>query len=72
MEEPLETRMLTAAHHEAGHIVVAAVCGLKIRTKGIVIDAAGEGLACYCKEPDDSGPSIKRLGARQNRPTFAP
>jgi hypothetical protein len=52
--EPLESRMIAAAHHEAGHIVVAAACGLRLRPKGIIIDPAAQGLACYDIEPNGS------------------
>jgi hypothetical protein len=31
--------------------------GVPLRPEGISIDRAGEGLACYCKEPDDSDAS---------------
>jgi hypothetical protein len=51
---PLEQRITRTAHHEAGHIVVAAVQNLKLRPEGLSVDERGEGLACYCKEPGNS------------------
>jgi hypothetical protein len=35
--------MQIAAHHEAGHVVIAAVEGLRLRAEGIMLDATGEG-----------------------------
>jgi hypothetical protein len=52
--EPLDVKLECAAHHEAGHIVVAVAQGLKLRPEGIVLDSCGEGLACYCRKPDGS------------------
>jgi len=51
---PLEQQIIRTAYHEAGHIVAAAVQGLKLRPEGLAVDARGEGLACYCKQPGDS------------------
>jgi len=48
--EPLDTRMAMTAHYEAGHIVVAAHCGVGLRSEGIILDREAAGLACYCKE----------------------
>ena len=45
----------SAAYHEAGHIVVAAVQGLKLRKRGLRIDQKGAGIAYYeSKQPDGS------------------
>jgi hypothetical protein len=49
------------AHHESGHIVVAAVQGLRLRPEGIMVDSCGWGLACYNKEPEDTTDSIERV-----------
>jgi hypothetical protein len=58
--EPLDKRMAMTAHHEAGHIVVAVHCGIGLRPEGIMLDSQAAGLACYCKEPEDSdGPREK-------------
>lgn len=57
----LEARLAIAAHHEAGHIVLAAVMGLPVRPEGIMVDTEGEGLACYCKEPEESDDSRARV-----------
>jgi hypothetical protein len=44
-----------AAYHEAAHVVVAAVQGLRLGKDGLRIDQNGAGLACYrCKQPDRS------------------
>jgi hypothetical protein len=51
---PLEMKLRRAAHHEAGHIVVAAAMGLPLRPDGIVIDSVAQGLACYWKEPGEN------------------
>ena len=50
-----------AAHHEAGHLVVAAVLGLNIRPEGLMIDPKGFGLACYNKEPGNSDLSREKV-----------
>lgn len=52
--DPLDVKLESAAHHEAGHIVVAVAQGLKLRQEGIMVDSGGEGLACYCRKPDGS------------------
>jgi hypothetical protein len=36
-----------AAYHEAGHIVVAVVLGLRLQGYGIHIDKAGKGVSFY-------------------------
>jgi hypothetical protein len=55
-EVPTE-KMIRAAHHESGHIVIAAKLGLKLRPEGLSVDPAGNGLACYHKDPEDSDSS---------------
>ena len=52
--EDVDVKLKRAAHHEAGHIVVAAAQGLRLRPEGLSVDPSGEGLACYCKQPDGS------------------
>jgi len=59
--ELLDTQMIAAAHHEAGHIVVAAASELKLLEKGIIVDAAAQGLACYCKDAGESDALRKRV-----------
>jgi hypothetical protein len=49
------------AHHEAGHMVVAAALGLKLRPQGLRVDPRGWGLACYCKQPDGSDLTRERI-----------
>lgn len=51
---PVEQQIVRTAHHEASHIVAAAVQGLKLRYEGLGVDSRGEGLACYCKQPGES------------------
>lgn len=53
--------MIIAAHHEAGHIVVAPVGGLRLRPEGIIVDSDAQGLACYCKDPSGSDLLRKRI-----------
>lgn len=53
----IETKLRAAAHHEAGHLVVAAVMDLPLRTEGLMIDPVAEGYACYCKKPEDADSS---------------
>jgi hypothetical protein len=54
MGENLSIRLERAAHHEAGHVVVAAARKLRLRSEGVIVDADGEGLACFCKRPDNT------------------
>lgn len=61
MAESLEVKMQCAAHHESGHIVVAAALGLRVRQEGMILDSFSEGLACYCKLPDGSDISRERI-----------
>jgi hypothetical protein len=53
--EPNLEYVRSAAYHEAGHIVVAAVQGLSLRNEGIHLDRWGNGIACICdRKPDGS------------------
>jgi hypothetical protein len=57
----VEGRLKETAYHEAGHIVIAAATGLRLRSEGLMIDAVGEGLGCYCKDPGESDVSRERI-----------
>ena len=57
--EDLEAKIRIAAHHEAGHAVMAARLGLRLRAEGIVVGRDAEGLACYCKQPDGPDASVE-------------
>jgi len=61
MSVPLEQQIIRTAHHEAGHLVAAAVQELKLRPEGLAVDARGEGLGCYCKQPGDSDERRERV-----------
>src|SRR5580658_3836056 len=61
MSVALEQQIIRTAHHEAGHLVAAAVQGLKLRPEGLAVDARGEGLGCYCKHPGDSDEQRERV-----------
>jgi hypothetical protein len=50
----------SGAHHESGHILVAAVQGLRLKPEGIMVDPSGWGLACYHEAPDDTDKSRER------------
>jgi len=39
---PLEQQIIRTAHHEAGHIVVAAAQSLRLRPEGLSVDERGE------------------------------
>ena len=56
-----EQQIVRTAHHEAGHIVVAAVQNLKLRPEGLSVDERGEGLACYCKNTAESDTERERI-----------
>ena len=57
----LAIKLTAAAHHESGHLVIAAVLGLRLRPEGMSVDPVGEGLACYCKRPDETDASRERV-----------
>src|ERR1700687_30489 len=48
----------STAYHEAGHIVVAAVQGLRLRRRGLRIDRLGAGLASYCDKKADGSKDL--------------
>ena len=45
------------AHHEAAHIVIAAVLGLTLRPDGLLINVDGDGLSVYSTQPEDTDSS---------------
>src|SRR5450759_790903 len=53
-----------AAYHEAAHIVIAAVQGMALRERGLMINELGGGFAAYSRrQPDgstDIGPGADR------------
>jgi hypothetical protein len=49
------------AHHEAGHLVIAAAQKLRLRPEGLSIDQHGLGVAWYCNSPDTSDRSRERI-----------
>jgi hypothetical protein len=57
--EDLDTRIKIAAYHEAGHALIAARQGLRLRAEGIMVGRDAEGLACYCKQPDAADVSVE-------------
>ncbi len=61
MLEEADMKLKRIAHHEAGHIVIAAARALKLRPGGLCIDPRGDGLACYCNKPDASTLSRERI-----------
>lgn len=61
MLEDGEAKQERTAHHEPGHVVVAAVQGLRLRPEGIMVDPSGYGLGCYCKDPNGSDLLRKRI-----------
>jgi hypothetical protein len=56
-----ERKLERGAYHESGQIVVAAKLGLRLRREGLNVDPAGDGLACYHKDSDDSDISKERV-----------
>src|SRR6266852_4110854 len=48
------------AHHEPGHIVVAAVEGLRLKPEGLMVDPSGFGLACYHDAPEERDAARER------------
>lgn len=57
----VDEKIRRGAHHESGHLVIAAAQGLVLRPEGISVDIEGNGLACYCKQPEDSDLSRERV-----------
>jgi hypothetical protein len=52
--ETISTNCECGAHHEPGHIVIAAVEGLRLKPEGLMVDPSGWGLACYHDAPGDT------------------
>jgi hypothetical protein len=50
-------KMERAAHHEAGHIVIAAALELELRPDGVLVDDSAEGIAMYASNPTDNDAS---------------
>jgi hypothetical protein len=48
------------ARHEPGHMVIAAVEGLRLRPEGLMVDPSGWGLACYHDALEDSDSARER------------
>jgi len=48
------------AHHESGHIVIAAVEGLRLKPEGVMVDPSGWGLACYHDAPEETDAAPER------------
>jgi hypothetical protein len=59
--DDIKTKLSAVAHHEAGHMVIAAAVGLAMRAAGFGIDPEGQGLACYCFRPEDTDVSRERV-----------
>ena len=59
--EDLEVLLTCAAHHESGHLAIAAANGLRLRADALILDRRAGGLACYCKKPDSSDLSLERI-----------
>jgi hypothetical protein len=56
----------SAAHHEAGHTVIAAVQGLWLRARGIHVDSEGSGISYYGhRMPGDLSVSAKDQDERE-------
>jgi len=58
--ETISVNCECGAHHEPGHIVIAAVQGLRLKPEGLMVDPSGWGLACYHDAPDDTDPARER------------
>jgi hypothetical protein len=58
--EAISVNCECGAHHEPGHIVIAAVEGLRLKPEGLMVDPSGWGLACYHDAPEDSDPARER------------
>jgi len=56
-----DMRVACTAHHEAGHIVVAAVSGLTLRPDGLMVATTGDGLSVYASRPDNSDDSMEKV-----------
>src|SRR6266404_4616374 len=58
--ESISVNLESGAHHESGHIVIAAVQGLRLKPEGLMIDPSGWGLGCYQDAPDENDESRER------------
>ena len=48
------------ARHESGHLVIAAVRGLRLKPEGLMVDPSGFGLACYHDAPEETDAARER------------
>lgn len=58
--ETISVNCECGARHEPGHIVIAAVEGLRLRSEGLMVDPSGSGLACYHDASEDSDSARER------------
>jgi len=54
MPENPDVMQRRTAHHEPGHVVIAADQGLRLSPEGIMVDQSGFGLGCYDRDPRGS------------------
>ncbi len=57
----MEMKTMYGAHHEAGHIVIAAVRGLALRPDGLMVISDGNGFCVYSTQPDESDHSRESI-----------
>lgn len=56
----------SAAYHEAGHTVIAALLGLPLRNAGVRVDSKCHGLACLCcRVPGDLSNDARDVDERE-------
>ncbi len=60
-EEELAIAMPCAAHHEAGHLAIAAANGLRLRADALALDRRSNGIAFYFKDADGKEPYPERV-----------
>jgi hypothetical protein len=60
LPEAISVNCECGAHHEPGHMVIAAVEGLRLKPEGLMVDPSGWGLACYHDAPEDIDPARER------------
>ncbi len=58
--ETISVNCECGAHHEPGHIVIAAVQGLRLKPEGLMVDPSGWGLACYHDALEDTESARER------------
>jgi hypothetical protein len=52
--EDVDLKLMRAAHHEAAHVVIAAIQGLRLRREGVGVNRSAQGLAFYQMETGES------------------